>query len=374
MRLRDLLLVIATFGGMGIGVLIPETAGQFKSATPYLLMALMFLSFLRLDLAALLRPQPGAWLEVALWSGLKLLALPLAMWAVFRWLWPDWALAALALSAVSAGVTSPFFASLLGPAQVAAIDSAFRLFQLPQGMFAIAIGTVLFPVLSGFFVQKELHTHATILQTGIRQIFFVTLPFTGWFIALAFPISRLCFERGVFTTADSRMVAWALLFFAIGMSFTSANTLLNRGFYSLKKTWIPLRVAAITVALNAFLDWLLIQYLGHAGICLSTSLVSMFNFFALCHFMKKEAPAFHFKPVISAIVRAVCLTLPLTFISYVTWTILEQRLGTSLFAQITTLGGGLAAGALVYAIFSFLFRFQEVREGLILFKKEKGVS
>ncbi|MFZ5584304.1 MAG: hypothetical protein ACOZHQ_00075 [Thermodesulfobacteriota bacterium] len=114
MRLRDLLLVIATFGGMGIGVLIPETAGQFKSATPYLLMALMFLSFLRLDLAALLKPQPGAWLEVALWSGLKLLALPLAMWAIFRWLWPDWALAALALSAVSAGVTSPFFASLLG--------------------------------------------------------------------------------------------------------------------------------------------------------------------------------------------------------------------------------------------------------------------
>lgn len=114
MRLRDLLLVIVTIGGMGLGVLIPDTAGQFKATTPYFLMALMFLSFLRLDLAALLRPRPGTWLEVAVWSAVKLLALPLALWALFRWLWPDWALAVLVLSAVSAGVTGPFFASLLG--------------------------------------------------------------------------------------------------------------------------------------------------------------------------------------------------------------------------------------------------------------------
>lgn len=114
MRPRDLLLVIVTLGGMLVGVLIPETAAQFKATTPYFLMTLMFLSFLRLDLAALLRPPAGAWLEVAVWSVVKLFALPLALWALCAWLLPDWALAALVLSAVSAGVTGPFFASLLG--------------------------------------------------------------------------------------------------------------------------------------------------------------------------------------------------------------------------------------------------------------------
>ena len=111
---RDLLLVLFTLAGMALGVLIPETAGRFKDLTPYSLMVLMFLSFLRLDLAALLRPQAGAWLEVLAWSLVKLLILPLALWALCRWLWPGWALAVLVLSAVSAGVTGPFYATLLG--------------------------------------------------------------------------------------------------------------------------------------------------------------------------------------------------------------------------------------------------------------------
>lgn len=114
MRLRDLILVLATLGGMFLGVFIPETADRFKDLTPYFLMGLLFLSFLRLDLSALLRPQPGSWLEVAVWSLVKLVVLPLAVWALFRWLWPEWALAALVLSAVSTGVSCPFYATLLG--------------------------------------------------------------------------------------------------------------------------------------------------------------------------------------------------------------------------------------------------------------------
>ena len=111
-----------------------------------------------------------------------------------------------------------YFASLLGPDKVAAIDSAFRLFQLPQGLFAIAIGTVLFPTLSKYVVQKDMKTYARTLGFGIREIFFITLPFVGWFMVLALPISRFCFERGAFTAQDSWLVAQALIYFSIGES------------------------------------------------------------------------------------------------------------------------------------------------------------
>jgi len=114
MRMRDLILVLATLGGMLLGGFIPETAERFKDWTPYLLMGLLFISFLRLDLSALLRPQPGSWLEVLVWFLVKLVVLPLAVWALFHWLWPEWALAALVLSAVSTGVSCPFYATLLG--------------------------------------------------------------------------------------------------------------------------------------------------------------------------------------------------------------------------------------------------------------------
>lgn len=114
MRARDLLLVIVTMGGMGLGLLLPGPALALAGLTPYLLMAMLFLSFLRLDLAALLRPAPKVLLEVAAWSLVKLVVLPVCLWGLAKWLWPEWALAVLVLSSVSTGVTCPFYASLLG--------------------------------------------------------------------------------------------------------------------------------------------------------------------------------------------------------------------------------------------------------------------
>ena len=264
-----------------------------------------------------------------------------------------------------------FFASLLGPAEVAAIDSAFRLFQLPQGMFAVAIGTVLFPVLSTANVAKQMDHFAKILETGLRQISFLTLPFTGWFVALSLPISRLCFERGNFTAKDSQMVAWALLFYSIGMSFTSVNTLFNRGFYSLKKTWLPLHLSILNILLNILLTWLFLHPLRHGGICLAVSLVSIVNFFGLCYFMKREVPQFKIKPILFSFLKASMLTFFLSLTSYFTWQILDQEMGRSLWAQTLSLLSGFTTGGIVYLALGYLFRFQEIEEGLILFKREK---
>jgi putative peptidoglycan lipid II flippase len=264
-----------------------------------------------------------------------------------------------------------FFASLLGPAEVAAIDSAFRLFHLPQGMFAIAIGTVLFPLLSGFVVRDEHQRFSNVIQTGLRQIFFATLPFTGWFMTLSFPIAKVCFERGQFSESDSRLVAWALLFYAIGMSFTSANTLLNRGFYSLKKTWIPLYTSVINIGLNILLCWLLLKPLGVGGICFATSFVSICNFFALSYLMKREVKEFNLKPVVAAMVRCVSLTLLLAIVSYISYHELYTWLGKSFWALLFSLGGGIFAGAIIYAGVAWRFNFKEVEEALILVRKEK---
>ncbi len=264
-----------------------------------------------------------------------------------------------------------FFASLLGPSQVAAIDSAFRLFQLPQGMFAIAIGTVLFPTLSSLVITQDLGRFSNGLQIGIRQIFFITLPFTGWFIALALPISSLCFERGNFTAHDSQMVAWALIFYSIGMAFTSANTLLNRGFYSLKKTWLPLHVGVINMILNALLSWWLMKPLGHGGICLAISLVSIFNFFALCYLMKREVPEFKVSPILWALVKMTLLTTLLGWLSLETWQWLGHTLTSSFLSQVLSLVIAVTLSGLAYLLLSFIFRLEEFQRSLILIQKEK---
>src|SRR5680860_599190 len=143
---------------------------------------------------------------------------------------------------------STMFASFVSEPAPAVIDKAFRLFQLPQGMFAIAIGTVLFPTLSRLASEGNLDRFRRTLSVGLRQIFFVTLPFSVFFIVLGRPTVRLVFEHGRVTPEDTAQVAWALAFFSIGMAFVSANTLLNRAFYGIQKARFN-NVLALTKAM-----------------------------------------------------------------------------------------------------------------------------
>ncbi|MFH1034699.1 MAG: hypothetical protein V1806_09370 [Pseudomonadota bacterium] len=114
MQARDILVILVTMGGIVAGVVWPGPAGGLQPVTVYFLMGLLFLSFLRLDLKALLHPAPGVLREVLLWTLAKLILAPLILWGLAAWLLPEWALPVLVLSAMSAGVSGPFFAAMLG--------------------------------------------------------------------------------------------------------------------------------------------------------------------------------------------------------------------------------------------------------------------
>ncbi|MBI5524167.1 MAG: hypothetical protein HY910_16200 [Desulfarculus sp.] len=114
MQTRDILVILVTLGGVLCGVALPGPSGALQPATVHFLMGLLFLSFLRLDLKALLRPAPGVLAEVALWTLVKLVVAPVALWGLAAWWLPEWALPVLVLSAMSAGVSGPFFAAMLG--------------------------------------------------------------------------------------------------------------------------------------------------------------------------------------------------------------------------------------------------------------------
>jgi BASS family bile acid:Na+ symporter len=113
-RGRDLLLIVVAFAGVAGGVFTPALGLVFTPATLYMMMLILYLSFLRIDFASLSQLGPAELGQVALWSLLKLVVLPLVLWALAAWLAPRWALAVLLLAGVSAGVTAPFFAQMLG--------------------------------------------------------------------------------------------------------------------------------------------------------------------------------------------------------------------------------------------------------------------
>jgi putative peptidoglycan lipid II flippase len=262
-------------------------------------------------------------------------------------------------------------ATLISDAAPAIIERAFRLFQLPQGVFAIAIGTVLFPAFSRHVAAKRMKEFREDLSMGLRQIFFVTLPFAAFFAVLALPTVRLIYEHGKVTAGDTDLVASALMFFSVGMAFVSVNTLLNRAFYSIQKPSLPLLMGVVNLALNAGLDLLLYKPLGVGGITLSTSLVSLFNFFGLMALLSPRIGGVDARRVAWSALRSIMALIPMSAVAYGVWWGLDAVLGRRLWAQIVSVGLAYGVGGLAYCGAAWAMRIPELREVIQIIKRRR---
>src|SRR5439155_945454 len=150
----------------------------------------------------------------------------------------------LGLINFNAVVDSAFASRLIDPELApTAIDKAFRLYMLPQGIFSVAITTVLFPALSRLAARGDTSAFRNTLGLGLRQIAFLLIPAGVMSAVLAEPITRIVYERGRFEPSQTPVVAAALAAFSAGLLFNGAMLLLNRGFFSLQSNWIPTSVA-----------------------------------------------------------------------------------------------------------------------------------
>ena len=185
-------------------------------------------------------------------------------------------------------VDTLFASRLLDPELApAAIDKAFRLYMLPQGIFAVAVTTVLFPTLARLSARGDEPGLRRALDGGLRQIAFLLVPASLVSIVLAQPIVRLVYERGEFTADDTVIVAQCLQAFSIGLVFNGWMLILNRSFYALQTNWIPTGIALGAVALNAGLDAVLYR-LGIWGIPLATASVNVIAATALLVMMRRR--------------------------------------------------------------------------------------
>jgi len=253
-----------------------------------------------------------------------------------------------------------FFAQFVSVDAAAQINYAFRLYQLPQGMFAITIATVLFPTLSRHAARDDLPGVRDTISLGVRQILFVSLPFVAWFVIVPDAVVQLIYQHGNFTAADTAAVAPVLAFFTLGMLFANANLMFNRGFQSLQRPWLPLYVSIANLALNTLLVWALYRPLGVRGIVLSTSVVSAFNFVALVWLMRRQVGPVDGRRIAGAAARMAVGTVGLAVVSFALWRALqgyaERGLGQLLLSVVVV----FTAGGLVYLGTARLLRVEEL--------------
>src|SRR3712207_4788356 len=157
----------------------------------------------------------------------------------------------------------------------AAINYAFRIYMLPQGMFSVAVATVLFPALSRLAARRDVAGLRAVLGTGTRQIALLLIPATVATLVLAEPMTRLVYERGEFDADSTRMVSEALFWFSLSLPFSGVNLLLTRTFFSLQRPWMPTALAGVTLLVNALVSFALYERFGIAGIVFGTVVSSV---------------------------------------------------------------------------------------------------
>ena len=253
-----------------------------------------------------------------------------------------------------------FFAQYVSDHAAAEIGYSFRLYQLPQGIFAVTIGTILFPTLSRFAAQHDMDRFRDTLSMGIRQMVFVSLPFLAWFTVLAAPIVRLVYQRGTFTASATHEVSLALAAFTLGLTFANVNIMFNRSFQSMQRPWLPLYVGLANLGLNALLDWILLGPLGVAGITLSTSIVSAFNLIVLVWLLRRLIGRIDGRRIALAAGGAVVCAVALGAVSAGLWFALRGFAAAGFVPLLIAVLVAVGAGGAVYLGLARLLKLDEL--------------
>lgn len=242
------------------------------------------------------------------------------------------------------------FASRLLDPELAptAIDKAFRLYMLPQGIFAVAVTTVLFPTLARFAARADLSGLRRALDNGIRQIAFLLVPAGLVSIVLADPIVRLVYQRGAFTASDTTVVADCLQAFSIGLVFNGWMLILNRSFYAVQSNWIPTAVALGGVVLNVALNAVFYRF-GIWGIPLATAVVNVVGAVALLTMMRRRVGLERVGRTAGVVARIAVAGVLAAGAAFGVWYGLDEWLGRATLAQLVSVGSALVAAGLVYA-------------------------
>jgi len=271
-----------------------------------------------------------------------------AVWRVLRLMVP--VTLGLGLINFNLVVDSAFASRLIDPTLApTAIDKAFRLYMLPQGMFSVAIATVLFPSLARLAARGDEDGFRRTLGLGVRQIAFLLIPAGAVSAVLAEPITRIIYQRGEFEPAQTPVVAAALAAFSAGLFFNGTMLLMNRAFFSLQSNWIPTSVALADLALNAALDAAFYRF-GTWGIPLATSVVNLAGSAVLLFLMRRRLRRIEFRETADSVLRIVVASALLAGVCYGTWYGLDRAAGRSFGGQLLSVGSALAAGFVVYLL------------------------
>src|ERR1044071_277653 len=282
--------------------------------------------------------------------------------------------AVIAASAVQVNVLiNSGFAASLGSGPVSWLNIAFRLMQLPLGIFGVAIGTVTLPMVSKSAARGDTAEFRATLARGIRLAFLLTIPSAIGLAMLASPIISVIYQHGRFTAEMTRQTAGALQFYATGLVAYAALKVLTPAFYAIGKRNTPMVVSFLAIGANLFLNWLFTFRLGwgHRGLAFSTSLVATINFLLLYALMRTHTRRLETSQLLIGLGK---MCLAGAVLALVCWAANYWWLGAwsqlRFFPKLCELLIAIAFGAAAFFGCAYLLRVSEVQDIVEIFRRK----
>jgi putative peptidoglycan lipid II flippase len=252
---------------------------------------------------------------------------------------------------------------------------AFRIMQLPIGMFGVAIGTVALQRAADNASETDLAVALDgvreILRRGLRLVTFYSLPTAVAFYLLAEPILGVIYQRGAFKAADTEMTAVALRYYALGLIFYAAVKVVVPVYYALKLARVAVLATIAAVLISVLLNIVLHPHYGYRALALSTSIGAAVNLLVLLLVFLQRYGGLVQSQMVLALLR---MTVASAVMGLVLWMLAPLLLGPGVhaagFAQGPTgvplwraiggLGLLVGLGGLVYAGLCRVMRVGEI--------------
>jgi putative peptidoglycan lipid II flippase len=272
------------------------------------------------------------------------------------------------------GFLNAVFGALVSPQAPRAIDNAFRVYILPQGIFSVAIATVLFPTFSRLVVRRDPAGLRRALGSGMRQINLLMIPSAALLLVLATPITRLVYQRGAFNAYSTHLVSTGLFWYAFSLPFAGVNVLLSRAFFALKRPWIATRLAAINMAVDVVVSLALYKPFGIAGLVIGTGSANAVMTALQLHRLRMGfGGRLEGRQTLMITARILVASAIAAVVAWGVWVAIDRLVGRSLAGQIVSVGVALAAACAAYGWTVLAMRIPEARQIRAFFRQRLGL-
>jgi len=252
------------------------------------------------------------------------------------------------------------FASSCAEGSVSWLNYAFRLVQLPIGVFGVAISIASLPVISRYAAAKDLGKMRETFTSAITMAFCLTIPASFGLWLLSEPVIRIIFQYGAFTALDTARTAEALRFYAVGLFAYASVKIMVPVFFALNDTRYPVVASFLAVAANLLFVTTFIEAFQHRAIALSTSCAMIGNFLFLCIVLYKKLGGYSLSYLLEGIGKVFFASL---LMSGWLWLLLffgRNFFSGSIFLQLTGLMLYITTAVAVYGAVLYFLKVKEL--------------